>query len=433
MPGDSLPHILYLHVPKSRAFGDDVIRALSTTAIMPDPRFARLRSDPRFRGLKRHKNKVAVDTRFSSVFSIPKKKAHIGADFLFLCPFSEANHAAARVDKYGRPLSDSQENENLRRFYRLDSENQNELSTGPDYARGEVLLQSSDEEEEGGGDLEDAQPSDDQNDDGVVTLGPNLDRPISDGGTEVDLDEVDFVDADAQVALHHKAASEDDQEGSLRTRRIAVVDLDWDHVRAIHLHKIFASAIAPIGSSSSRSNRSSAPTVRGKVLSVRIYPSKFGLERMAHEENGPPPELLKKKSLDEDGDINERTIYETGDADEYDEDALRRYQLQRLRCVNYHLVHPTNTNMDRYFYAVVECDTVELASYLYSELQGAELERSANVLNLSFVPDDMTFEQECRLCYAILSSTISSFRRTETRPRLLITAQATNPSTSRRM
>lgn len=53
---------------------------------------------------------------------------------------------------------------------------------------------------------------------------------------------------------------------------------------------------------------------------------------------------------------------------------------------------------DRYFYAIVECDTIQLASYLYSELQGAELERSANVLNLSFVPDDMTFEEECRLC-----------------------------------
>jgi hypothetical protein len=52
----------------------------------------------------------------------------------------------------------------------------------------------------------------------------------------------------------------------------------------------------------------------------------------------------------------------------------------------------------------VECDSVELASYLYSELQGAELERSANVLDLSFVPDDMTFDEECRLlCLAILS------------------------------
>jgi hypothetical protein len=312
---------------------------------MPDPRFTRLRSDPRFRSLKRYKNKVAVDSRFSSVFSRAKKKPQIGVDYLFyvkLCLTLQVH-----VDKYGRRLSGSQENENLRRFYRLDEENQNEYSTGPDYARGEVLLQSSDEEEEGGGDL-DAQSSDDQNDDGVVTLGPTVDKPIpgtQDEDTEVDLDEDDFLDADAQATLHRKTVSEDDQESSLRTRRIAVVNLDWDYVRAIHLYKIFTSAIAPVGSSSSRSNRVSAPIMRGEVRSVSIYPSKFGLERMAHEENGPPPELLKGKSLDGEDDVNERTIYETGDADEYDEDALRKYQLQRLRCVNYHLVYSTNMHI----------------------------------------------------------------------------------------
>ena len=52
--------------------------------------------------------------------------------------------------------------------------------------------------------------------------------------------------------------------------------------------------------------------------------------------------------------------------------------------------------MDRYYYAIVECDAVQTASHLYSELQGAELGRSANVLNLSFVPDDMKFEEEYR-------------------------------------
>jgi hypothetical protein len=49
---------------------------------MPDPRFTRLRSDPRFRTLKKHKNKVAVDSRFNSVFSRDKKKSQIGVDFL---------------------------------------------------------------------------------------------------------------------------------------------------------------------------------------------------------------------------------------------------------------------------------------------------------------------------------------------------------------
>ncbi|KAI9512922.1 hypothetical protein F5148DRAFT_1279424 [Russula earlei] len=341
---------------------------------MPDPRFTRLKSDPRFRNLKRHKNKVVVDSRFSSVFSKTKEKSKI-----------------ERADKYGRRLSDSQEHENLRRFYRLDSEHQLELPTGPDYARGEVLLESSDDEDEGRDGVDhDRSSGCDDDDDGVVTLGTDVNRPIpvpQDEDDEVDLNEDEFPDTDAWVAPHRKPLSEGDQESSDRTRRIAVVDLDWDHVRATHLYRIFTSAIASVGSSSSSSKGGLSPAVRGKVLSVRIYPSRFGLERMAHEENGPPSELFKKRSMYDEEDVNERTIYEIEDADEYDEDALRKYQLQRLR----------------YFYAIVECDTVQLASYLYSELEGAELERSANVLNLSFVPDDMTFEEECRLCRPILS------------------------------
>ncbi|KAH9004264.1 hypothetical protein EDB86DRAFT_3209250 [Lactarius hatsudake] len=327
---------------------------------MSDPRFRRLKSDPRFRSLKRHENKVAVDSRFSSLF---KKQSELG-----------------RVDKYGRRLSDVQDNESLRRFYRIDPETPVELSAGPDYARGEVLLESSDEEDDSS---KDARPSDEENED-IVVLGRDIDRlcPVSDGeDAEVNLDEDDTVDSIPQATPYYpKIASEDEQESSRRTRRIAVVDLDWDYVRATHLHKIFSSAISPI-KSSSKSDTVFTPAVRGKVCSVRIYPSKFGLERMAHEEKGPPLELFKKKKVaDYEEDVNERTIYETGDSGEYDGDALRKYQLERLR----------------YYYAIVECDSVQLATHLYSELQGAELERSANVLNLSFVPDDMTFDEECR-------------------------------------
>ncbi|KAH9065970.1 hypothetical protein EDB87DRAFT_1554816 [Lactarius vividus] len=327
---------------------------------MSDPRFRRLKSDPRFRSLKRHKNKVAVDSRFSSLF---KKQSEFG-----------------HVDKYGRQLSDVQDNESLRRFYRIDPETPVELSAGPDYARGEVLLESSDEEDASS---KDARPSDEENED-IVVLGRDTDglSLVLDGeDAEVNLDEDDTVDSIPQATPYYpKIASEDEQESSRRTRRIAVVDLDWDYVRATHLYKIFSSAISTVNSSS-KSDTVFTPTVKGKVVSVRIYPSKFGLERMAHEEKGPPLDLFKKKKVAEhEEDVNEKTIYETGDSGEYDEDALRKYQLERLR----------------YYYAIVECDTVQLATHLYSELQGAELERSANVLDLSFVPDDMTFDEEFR-------------------------------------
>lgn len=49
-----------------------------------------------------------------------------------------------------------------------------------------------------------------------------------------------------------------------------------------------------------------------------------------------------------------------------------------------------------YYYAIVECDTVEAAVHVFNELEGTELERSANVFDLSFVPDGMTFDDEPR-------------------------------------
>ena len=42
------------------------------------------------------------------------------------------------------------------------------------------------------------------------------------------------------------------------------------------------------------------------------------------------------------------------------------------------------------------CDTSDAASHIYNELEGTELERSANVFDLSFVPDDMSFDGEPR-------------------------------------
>lgn len=41
--------------------------------VMSDPRFARLKTDPRFRRPKRKQQKVVIDERFKSVFDQAKK------------------------------------------------------------------------------------------------------------------------------------------------------------------------------------------------------------------------------------------------------------------------------------------------------------------------------------------------------------------------
>ncbi|KAF9535416.1 hypothetical protein CPB83DRAFT_9601 [Crepidotus variabilis] len=352
---------------------------------MSDPRFEKLKSDPRFRRPKTKQNKVVIDERFKNVFKQPKKTGR-------------------KVDKYGRHVSDSQDQENLKRYYRLenDSEAEHDEDAGessarkPDLARGEVILESSDEE---GEDPKTKDSESDSDDGGFVTLGRGDAVPDN---LEIDLNEDNFADLDAQAESYLKAQQDDDIEQAQpttteRTRRLAVVNLDWDHVRAHHLYKICSSLVslsAPafLASSSSKegfdrkkgtskgSRGGPATVARGRVRSVKVYPSDFGKERMAREEReGPPPEIFKKKELLID-EINEKTVFEVGNEQQYDEDALRKYQLERLR----------------YYYAIIECDTVDAASHIYNELEGTELERSANVFDMSFVPDDMSFDNEPR-------------------------------------
>lgn len=264
----------------------------------------------------------------------------------------------------------------------------------PDLARGVVLLESSDEEE--------AEDSDD--DDALVRLGYSDSKPISvpDEELEVDLDETDFADLDAQAEAFIKADKERGAEPDTDpTRRLAVVNLDWDNVKAIHLFKMFSSLVTS-GLPSTGDKKTSQPIVRGRVLNVRIYPSDFGRERMEKEEReGPPAELFKKpKEFEHEDEVNEQNIFETGDAEEeVDEDALRKYQLERLRyCPPCHDVLGEFVDQwcNRYYYAIVECDTPNAASHIFNELDGTELERSANVFDMSFVPDEMSFGQEFR-------------------------------------
>ena len=260
----------------------------------------------------------------------------------------------ARVDKYGRTVSETREKDDLRRFYRLEAEDGGEdpavVPTIVDYARGAVLMESSGEEEEDGdmpprAPLTDGSGSD-SDEGGFVSLGAQPKRLEEDEeDAEIDLDENTIATLDAQVAEYAKTVP--DRAGVTdvkQTRRLAVVNLDWDYVRAAHLYKIFSSLVSPtaplastshIEKSTTSASKGGVNVARGRILSVRVYPSEFGKKRMAREEKeGPPTELFRRKNKKvEDEEINEKTIFETGDEADYDEDALRKYQLERLRYV----------------------------------------------------------------------------------------------------
>ena len=90
---------------------------------------------------------------------------------------------------------------------------------------------------------------------------------------------------------------------------------------------------------------------------------------MAQEEIKGPQELTNKVETD-DTQVDEE--------DEAYKEKLREYQLNRLR----------------YYYAVIEFDSIQSADVVYKECDGLEYESTANRLDLRFIPDDMEFEDE---------------------------------------
>ena len=268
-----------------------------------------------------------------------------------LCGFQTSNRTNSyqfieKIDKYGRKASKSAGKGDLLRLYRLkDEEEAAAASTGPDLARGEGLLESSDEEEEEETDLPqrlDSPVDSSDDDEAPVTLGREStsklkkktdtlsdDDDIDDDAIpEIDLDETNFEDLDAQAKAWTSKYGRKEPKPltGKETSRVAVVNLDWDHVQASQLFKIFDSTFASKSGSS-----------RGRVLNVSIYPSSFGKERMAREEiEGPPADLFQTaptvadEDMDEE-DVNEETIFQQGDDSKFNNDALRKYQLERLR------------------------------------------------------------------------------------------------------
>lgn len=85
---------------------------------------------------------------------------------------------------------------------------------------------------------------------------------------------------------------------------------------------------------------------------------------------------LSEEEEEEEGDHSKGAAAAAVKKVDIDELALRRYELQKLK----------------YYFAIVECDSGETANFLFNELDNVELEHSSMVLDLSFVPDELSFD-----------------------------------------
>ncbi|KAI0419255.1 hypothetical protein F5X98DRAFT_85247 [Xylaria grammica] len=325
-------------MPKSQKKNSDASLAAKT-----DSRFASFETNPRYRLPSKGRVKTKIDKRFQRVFE--------DEDFT----------ATAKLDRYGRKLKSDNKKKALRDIYEPEVEDdevvQRELEKADetyDPARGGGF--SSSESDSGSEDGEDDDDEDKDKDEG----GADVSKPAS-------MQRLRDERADIEV-------------GEI-TKRIAVVNLDWDNIKSVDLMALFSSFV-PQG---------------GRIEKVSIYPSEFGKERMKREEvEGPPKEIFKKVAQDE-GELNpdseddsndsededeeiKKDMLQEGDDQDFDSDALRSYQLDRLR----------------YYYAVVICSDLSTAEKLYNACDGTEYLASSNFVDLRFIPDDVTFDDQPR-------------------------------------
>ncbi|GAA5967029.1 hypothetical protein JCM3765_003684 [Sporobolomyces pararoseus] len=426
---------------------------------MSDPRFARLHTDPRFVRPKASKNKIVVDDRFKQLFEDQDA--------------ADGGKGKRKVDKYGRPLEKDSSVNDLKRYYRMASPDADAMKNGEevqsedaeegseeeeesseeedptapagksfmDLARGEVLLESSDEEDQAEDDEEEDKEavsdaeSDSSSAAGSVSLGPRRRQRQPSRSPSIDLSETErplFPDEDEEEG---EMDSEDEEAGADPTRRVAVVNMDWDNLRASDLYRVLASSLSATATSVKTAPQPKAsgsstkfdqdgnelgpykPSAKlsiapGRLLHLRIYPSTFGRERMEREAiEGPPVEVLRTKGAESDDDEEDGVLrlgkkakgkakekrrrageeeeddYTAQDLindqieeneEDYDTEALRKYQLERLR----------------YYYAIATFDTPAAAAHVVREINGTEFERTANIFDLQFVPDETSFDDD---------------------------------------
>ncbi|KAL3895012.1 MAG: hypothetical protein SGCHY_004944 [Lobulomycetales sp.] len=173
--------------------------------------------------------------------------------------------------------------------------------------------------------------------------------------------------AGASRDVEQQAPKEEGEEASVEygeeTSRLALVNVDWDHLTAADIFKLFE-AFCPAD---------------GKIENVSIYTSEFGKKQIAEEKlNGPPRDIFPAGFSEKGSSLlpSESASDPNTPDQQFNQENLRKYQLSRLR----------------YYYAVVTCSSTSTARTIYTQCDGLELESSANVIDLRYIPDGTEFD-----------------------------------------
>ncbi|KAJ1356717.1 hypothetical protein KIN20_014458 [Parelaphostrongylus tenuis] len=325
---------------------------------LSDERFAHLRSDPKFSALSNREKKVIVEKRFAAALKDEK--------------FS----SKTRVDKWGRPVRKTINS--LSNLYELRDSDDEDVAVQLPVKRGKigkvsqndttvVTHSKSDENDDIHNNHDSHRGSDEEaelNEEDKLSSSDSDDgRPfkfdlargegnIASSSDDDDSEWDEENDETDQLEIDLAHLDQDAEQVEWATNRLAACNMDWNLVHCEDL-MVLAKSFTPPG---------------GSIRRITIYLSDFGSERLA-EEDKYGPKLKLNKPIEE---------YDGEEIDDETRLAIRRYQVEQLR----------------YYYAVIECDSVETAVAIYDHCDGYHFESSDLKMDLRFVPDGMEFDKE---------------------------------------
>jgi NUC153 domain len=344
-----------------------------------DARFVAAVTRPQFRKQKVDETKIVLDDRFSSILTDPKFRLET-------------------KDKYGRRTKKKEDiASDLKEFYVI-RKKEDEKAHQIDEEKDDERL--SDDHSESSVNSE--HTNDPQGDDADKDNDPasriayltalsrgELDLSESSDDNSESESEDDEIASDSEASVRGKAgildpsskAAEDIPITHTPSPYIAVMNMDWDHVRAVDIFAILSSFSNP-----------------GSVLWVKVYPSNYGLERMEKEKIKGPIGVWKESNnkLDE---LNEESTDEVDDDESvhvndnktahgikfevdnedfdssFDPEKLRAYEASKLR----------------YYFAIVQFASPEISDAIYKEVDELELEHSSASIDLrSIDPEELS-------------------------------------------
>lgn len=191
-------------------------------------------------------------------------------------------------------------------------------------------------------------------------------------------------------------------------RRVAIVNCNWDYVRAVDLYAILFHGL-PLG---------------GQLLEVCVYKSEFGKKMIEHErihgpdlwvkpgEEDPTAKSEEQAQLQEselmnaiegveemNDDEEEDDDEDVDDGDEEEDDgwvddnpAMMNEQGEEGEFFSSGKYRQYEMNRMKYYYAIATFDSADTAAAVYNELDGMDIEASGVLLDLRYVDDDEAFD-----------------------------------------